>query len=97
MTASAGVSGWIEFLLLRWSMGRRIGSHAVGAAYLLRLWAAAIAAASAAWAVKLEFGRSRNPVLTAVFVLLPYGALYLLLADPKHIRARIAGLLGRRS
>jgi putative peptidoglycan lipid II flippase len=79
LTASAGVSGWIEFLLLRRSLGRRIGSDPIGVAYLARLWAAAIVAAVAAWIVKLQFAHFR-PELNAAAVLLPYGLLYLLLA-----------------
>ena len=79
LTASAGVSGWIEFLLLRRSLGRRIGSDAIGAAYLARLWAAAIVSAGVAWGIKLQFAHF-PPVVNAAAVLLPYGLLYLLLA-----------------
>ncbi len=92
LTASAGVSGWIEFLLLRRSLGRRIGSDPVGAGYLMRLWAAAMFAAGAAWAIKLQIPGTLHPILSAMAVLLPYGVLYLLLADPKQLR----GLLRRR-
>jgi putative peptidoglycan lipid II flippase len=79
LTASAGVSGWIEFLLLRRSLGKRIGSDPVGAAYLARLWASAVVSACVAWVVKLQFAHFR-PELNAAVVLLPYGLLYLLLA-----------------
>ena len=79
LTASAGVSGWIEFLLLRRSLGRRIGSDPIGAAYLARLWAAAIVSAGVAWIVKLQFAHFR-PEVNAAAVLLPYGLFYLLLA-----------------
>ncbi len=79
LTASAGVSGWIEFLLLRRSLGKRIGSDPVGAAYLARLWAAAIVSAGVAWIVKLQFAHFR-PEVNAAAVLLPYGLLYLVLA-----------------
>jgi putative peptidoglycan lipid II flippase len=79
LTASAGVSGWIEFLLLRRALGRRIGSDPVGATYLAKLWAAAVVSAGVAWVVKLQFAHFR-PELNAAAVLLPYGLLYLLLA-----------------
>jgi putative peptidoglycan lipid II flippase len=79
LTASAGVSGWIEFLLLRRALGRRIGSDPVGAAYLARLWAAAIVSAGVAWGIKLNFAQF-PPIVNAAVVLLPYGLLYLLLA-----------------
>ena len=39
LTASAGLSGWVEFFLLRRALFRRIGSEAVGVKYLSRLWA----------------------------------------------------------
>ncbi len=44
LTATAGVAGWLEFLLLRRALGRRIGSVHVEAAFLIRLWIAAISA-----------------------------------------------------
>ena len=40
LTASAGVSGWIEFLLLRASLTRRIGATGLPASFMARLWTA---------------------------------------------------------
>ena len=95
LTASAGVSGWVEFLLLRKSLGRRIGSDPVGARYLARLWGAAVLAAGVGWAFKeLAFGL--NPKLKGAAVLMPYGALYLLLAEGGNIGNRLRGLIRRR-
>jgi putative peptidoglycan lipid II flippase len=88
LTASAGVSGWVEFLLLRRALGRKIGSDPVGIAYLTRLWIAALGAAGMAWAIKLELPAMHRPILAALATLLPYGALYLLLADPAQIPKR---------
>jgi putative peptidoglycan lipid II flippase len=93
LTASAGVSGWIEFVLLRRSLGKKIGSDPVGVGYLARLWIAAIIASGVAWAIKLQLAPGLHPILTAAAVLAPYGALYLLLADGSNIRRRIQGLL----
>lgn len=93
LTASAGVSGWVEFLLLRRSLGRRIGSDPVGAAYLARLWIAAIPAAGVAFAIKLGLGGALHPKLAAVLVLAPYGLLYMLLAEGRNIRARIGSFV----
>ena len=84
LTASAGVSGWIEFLLLRRALGRRIGTVHMGAAYLARLWAAAIFAAAVAFAIKLSV--SYRPEIRGVLALAPYCMIYLLLADPSQIR-----------
>src|SRR2546423_15703760 len=44
LTATAGVAGWLEFVLLRRSLGRRIGVVAISRSYLARLWVSALAA-----------------------------------------------------
>jgi putative peptidoglycan lipid II flippase len=85
LTASAGVAGWIEFLLLRHALSKRIGSAQVGIAWTLRLWGAAIVAAAVAWAIKLHWP-IHDPRLAAATTLLPFGAIYLLLADPRQFR-----------
>ena len=95
LTASAGISGWIEFVLLRRSLGKKIGSDPVGARYLARLWIAAIVASAVAWAIKLQLPPQLHPILTAAAILGPYGAFYLLLAEGGNIRTRIRGLLRR--
>lgn len=95
LTASAGISGWIEFLLLRRSLGKRIGSEPVGMGYLARLWMAATIASGVAWAIKLQLASGRHPILTAAAVLTPYGMLYLLLADGRNIGTRMRALFGR--
>jgi putative peptidoglycan lipid II flippase len=51
LTASAGMAGWIEFLLLRRTLARRIGAFGLSAGLLPRLWGAALAAAALAWGV----------------------------------------------
>jgi putative peptidoglycan lipid II flippase len=95
LTASAGVSGWIEYLLLKQALSRRIGQAGAGIAYVIRLWAAALAGAAAAWAIKLSLP-PLHPILMACATLVPFGLVYLLLADPKHIRGRIASIAGSR-
>lgn len=44
LTATAGVAGWLEFLLLRRALARRTGRVRVPHVYLMKLWASAIAA-----------------------------------------------------
>jgi len=85
LTASAGVSGWIEFLLLRRALSKRIGTAHVGVAWMARLWGSAIAAAAIAWAIKLHWP-VHDPRLAAAATLIPFGAIYLLLADPRQFR-----------
>jgi putative peptidoglycan lipid II flippase len=95
LTASAGVSGWVEFLLLRRSLGQRIGTERVGLGYLARLWGAAIVAAAVAWAIKLELRRALHPDVRAIAVLGPYGIIYLLLADGGNMGNRLKSLVSR--
>jgi putative peptidoglycan lipid II flippase len=47
LTASAGVAGWVEFLLLRRALQQRVGKVQIAASFLVQLWTAAAAAAVA--------------------------------------------------
>jgi putative peptidoglycan lipid II flippase len=85
LTASAGLAGWLEFALLRRTLNRRIGKTGLPAAFLTKLWVAALAAAAAVWAVKLAIGR-QNPVLGAALILAPYGAVYFGMAALLRVR-----------
>jgi putative peptidoglycan lipid II flippase len=88
LTVSAGISGWIEFLLLRHSLKQRIGADPVGTAYLMRLWGAALAGAAVAWAVKLGLG-TRGPLVAATAILPAFGVVYLLIAGPREFLQRL--------
>src|SRR5207237_1935716 len=50
LTASAGVAGWIEFLMLRRALTNRVGAVQLDRGFLARLWIAALAASAAALA-----------------------------------------------
>ncbi len=76
LTASAGVSGWIEFLLLRRTLNRRLGPTGLPRASVARLWGAALLAAAIAWGVKLAVPVAQ-PIVLAALVLGPYGIVYL--------------------
>jgi putative peptidoglycan lipid II flippase len=76
LTASAGIAGWVEMLLLRARLNARIGRTGLPASYIAELWGSAIAAAAVAWAVKLALP-PLHPILTAMVVLAPYGAGYI--------------------
>ena len=76
LTASAGVSGWIEFALLRASLNARIGRTGIDASYLARVWSAGAIAAMAAWSVKL-FLPPFDPTIRGVLVLGAFGIAYL--------------------
>ncbi|HSY51774.1 MAG TPA: murein biosynthesis integral membrane protein MurJ [Thermoanaerobaculia bacterium] len=44
LTATAGIAGWLEFLLLRHFLARRIGTVRIETAYLLKLWGSSVLA-----------------------------------------------------
>jgi putative peptidoglycan lipid II flippase len=75
LTISAGIASWIEFHLLRRTLNRRIGRTGLPAAYLAKVWTAALIAAAAGWAIHHYWGQHR-PIPLALLVLLPYGVIY---------------------
>lgn len=75
LTASAGLAGWVEMLLLRGALRGRIGSTGMPAMYVVSLWSAALAGAAVGWAVKLSLPPV-HPVVQGAAVLVPYGATY---------------------
>jgi putative peptidoglycan lipid II flippase len=75
LAASAGIAGWVEFVLLRRTLNARIGNTGLALSYTIRLWSSALAAASAAWVVKLAVPRE-HPIVVALFSLGMYGAAY---------------------
>jgi putative peptidoglycan lipid II flippase len=76
LTASAGLAGWVEFLLLRSSIDRRIGPTRLSAGYAARLWGPALLGAALGWGVLLLLNGRTSPIATALLVLLPFGAVY---------------------
>jgi putative peptidoglycan lipid II flippase len=80
LTASAGLAGWVEFLLLRRSLNRRIGWTGLPFSYVSKLWASAGASAVVALGIKYLLG-ARHPIIVAAIVLTPYGLLYFALTS----------------
>jgi putative peptidoglycan lipid II flippase len=76
LTASAGIAGWVEMLMLRATLNQRIGASGLPASYVIKLWASALIAAAVAWALKLTVP-AMHPIVMGAIVLLPYGAVYL--------------------
>ena len=75
LTASAGIAGWVEMLLLRRSLNLRIGPTGLAVKYVATLWAAAAVAAAAAWGTKLGLP-ALHPALIAAAVLGSYGVVF---------------------
>jgi putative peptidoglycan lipid II flippase len=85
LTASAGLAGWIEFLLLQNGLNKRIGKTPVPLPHLLKVWAAALFSAGLALVVETHglrempltvLGYSLEPVLV-IFI---FGFTYLVTA-----------------
>jgi putative peptidoglycan lipid II flippase len=93
LTLSAGIAGWIEFLLLRRALHRDIGVVEYSVPRVLKLWLAAIVAAVIGIGIKrvLPFHR---PLLVGPAVLIPYGAIYLGLTQMMGI-STVGGLMRR--
>jgi putative peptidoglycan lipid II flippase len=93
LTASYGVAAWVEFLLLRRGMARRIGAIASPVAYFARLWTAAVTSAALAWGLRILL-RPHQPKVAALVILLPYGLAYLALTAALGVEQ--TGALWRR-
>src|SRR6185369_12137761 len=94
LTASAGISGWVEFALLRRSLNRRIGRTGLPFKYTAKLWASAAASAIVAFILKM-FLPSMHPIPVAILVLGLYGVLHFVLtaafgiSEARHVFERI--------
>jgi putative peptidoglycan lipid II flippase len=76
LTASAGFSAWVEMLLLRRGMNRRIGHIEFQATYFAKLWLSAAIAAAVGWGLRLGLHPHR-PLVAGAVILIPYGLVYL--------------------
>jgi putative peptidoglycan lipid II flippase len=97
LTASAGVAGWVEYLLLRRTLNARLGNTGLPVSLTIRLWAAAAAGAGVAWAVRIAMPPA-PPILTAAMVLTPYGLTYLVMTFVLNVpeaRTAVARLTAR--
>jgi putative peptidoglycan lipid II flippase len=95
ITLASGLAGWIEFHLLRRGLTPRLGRTRLPLPFLAKLWISALAAAAAAWVVKLAVA-GHHPLVVALFSLGMYGAAYLASAAAlgvPHAR-RVLGRLG---
>lgn len=75
LTLSASVAAWIEFLLLRSTLNRRIGPTGLPGTYSIKLWIAALLAAAVGWGLKLMLPHL-HPIPLAAVVLGTYGVSY---------------------
>jgi len=76
LTASAGIAGWVELVLLRHSLTRRVGNVATPVSYTARLWASALVAGAAGRGAYLALPHM-HPVVTGAVILPIFAAIYL--------------------
>ena len=75
ITVASGVAGWVEFVLLRRSLNKRIGRTGLPGSYAAKLWVGALLGAALGWGLKL-FVAGWHPIPLAIVVLGVYGACY---------------------
>jgi len=98
LTASAGIAGWVEMLLLRRTLNARVGTTGLPASYVVKLWTAAAAGAAVAWAVKLSIP-PLPPVIAAMLIIGPYGVVFLTMTVVLRVEGAVSTMkrLMRRS
>jgi putative peptidoglycan lipid II flippase len=75
ITVASGLAGWVEFLLLRHSLNKRIGRTGLPLSYSAKLWAGAVLGAAVGWGLKLLV-TGWHPIPLAIAVLGGYGTCY---------------------
>jgi len=75
LTVASGLAGWVEFVLLRNSLNKRIGRTGLPFSYSAKLWLGAVLGAGVGWGLKLLVP-GWHPIPLAVVVLGGYGTCY---------------------
>jgi putative peptidoglycan lipid II flippase len=98
LTGSASVAAWVEFLLLRRTLNRRIGRTGLPLRFLGKLGSGAILGAALGWAFKILIGQL-HPIPMALVVLGGYGLTYfavtsaLGVSEAKDVVSRLVRML----
>lgn len=61
ITATTGFAAWIEFLLLRWQLGKRIGKTKISQQILIKLWGSALIATLSGLMIKIGLVHHYGP------------------------------------
>jgi putative peptidoglycan lipid II flippase len=93
LTASAGIAGWVEFVLLRSQLGKRVGRSPLPVEFLTKVWSSAAIAAAIGYVLKIHV-MQLHPIPLAVVVLGVYGLLFF--AAAALLRVSEAGTFLRR-
>ncbi len=83
LTASAGMAGWLEFMMLRRALTRRIGKVNLAPSFLTRLWISALAGAAVGVAIDIVLHPRMQSlpvphILEAIVVAGAFGVAYFL-------------------
>lgn len=78
LTSSAGLAGWIEFLLLRSKMNKKIGHTGFSHKKIFQIWCCAIFSASISFSISY-FLPPIHHVIIAALTLAPFGLIYFIL------------------
>jgi len=76
LTAASGIAGWVEFILLKRSLEKRIGQIQVAVQSQNRVWIAALLAGVMAFALKIALTDLDRPILVGGLVLGFFGVVY---------------------
>jgi putative peptidoglycan lipid II flippase len=79
LALGAAIGAWLEWAMLRRTLGQRIGSIGIGGSHLARMFIAALAAAAASHATRIAMP-TLHPLLTAAIVMGVFALVYLALA-----------------
>src|SRR5205085_11881023 len=75
LTSAAGIAGWVEFVLLRSSLSKRVGRTGLSVSYMTKRWVSAVVSAGVGWALKMAVA-GWHPIPLAIIVLGGYGCCY---------------------
>ena len=94
LTASAGIAGWVEFVLLRRGLQARIGHVDFSAARVLKLWAAAFASAALSLLVEWRLHLA-SPILRGLLILIPFVMAYVVITHLLGLSGTLSSVLSR--
>jgi putative peptidoglycan lipid II flippase len=94
LTASAGIAGWVEFTLLRRGLQTRIGRVEFSALRVLKLWAAAFAAAALSLLIEWRLHLA-SPILRGVLILIPFAVAYVVITHLLGLSGAVSSALAR--
>jgi putative peptidoglycan lipid II flippase len=99
LTASAGISGWVEYLMLRHGIDEKIGRTRLNLGFFLRIWSVALASAliarSAKWAIGPGHPLIFGAIVLSIFVVLYMGITAAIGMDQsRRIFKRVGGIMG---